>query len=88
MVQKFAERGLGLWDTEMSRILAEIEGSLERLEGERALLASLRPALLVRAVVEPTKLILYSFFIFFPFISISWRLIILQYCSGFCHTLT
>ena len=65
MVQKFAERGLGLWDTEMSRILAEIEGSLERLEGERALLASLRPALLVRAVVEPTKLILYSFFIFF-----------------------
>ena len=25
---------------------------------------------------------------FFPFIFISWRLIILQYCSGFCHTLT
>ena len=24
---------------------------------------------------------------FFPFIYISWRLIILQYCSGFCHTL-
>ena len=28
----------------------------------------------------------YSFF--FPFIFISWRLITLQYCSGFCHTLT
>ena len=25
---------------------------------------------------------------FFSFIFISWRLIILQYCSGFCHTLT
>ena len=25
---------------------------------------------------------------FFPFIVISWRLITLQYCSGFCHTLT
>ena len=28
------------------------------------------------------------FFIFFSFIFISWRLITLQYCSGFCHTLT
>ena len=29
-----------------------------------------------------------SFFIFFsPFIFISWRLITLQYCSGFCHIL-
>ena len=26
--------------------------------------------------------------IFFPFIFISWGLITLQYCSGFCHTLT
>ena len=25
---------------------------------------------------------------FFPIIFISWRLITLQYCSGFCHTLT
>ena len=25
---------------------------------------------------------------FFPFIFISWRLITLKYCSGFCHTLT
>ena len=24
---------------------------------------------------------------FFPFIFISWRLITLQYCSGFCHTM-
>ena len=29
----------------------------------------------------------FSFF-FFSFIFISWRLITLQYCSGFCHTLT
>ena len=28
------------------------------------------------------------FFFFFPFIFISWRLTTLQYCSGFCHTLT
>ena len=28
------------------------------------------------------------FIIFFPFIFISWRLITLQYCGGFCHTLT
>ena len=27
-------------------------------------------------------------YLFFPFIFISWRLITLQYCSGFCHTLT
>ena len=26
-------------------------------------------------------------FLFFPFIFISWRLINLQYCGGFCHTL-
>ena len=25
---------------------------------------------------------------FFSFIFITWRLITLQYCSGFCHTLT
>ena len=27
-------------------------------------------------------------FFFFSFIFINWRLITLQYCSGFCHTLT
>ena len=30
----------------------------------------------------------HSSFFFPPFIFISWRLVILQYCSGFCHTLT
>ena len=30
----------------------------------------------------------FNYFIFFPIIFISWRLITLQYCSGFCHTLT
>ena len=29
-----------------------------------------------------------TIFFFFSFISVSWRLISLQYCSGFCHTLT
>ena len=29
-----------------------------------------------------------SYFYFFPFIFISWRLITLQHCSDFCHTLT
>ena len=28
------------------------------------------------------------FYFIFPFIFISWRLITLHYCSGFCHTLT
>ena len=31
---------------------------------------------------------LQFYFIFPPIIFISWRLITLQYCSGFCHTLT
>ena len=31
---------------------------------------------------------MWSWFFFFPFIFISWRLITLQYCSDFCHTLT
>ena len=30
----------------------------------------------------------FYFYLFFSFIFISWRLITLQYCSGFCHTLT
>ena len=29
-----------------------------------------------------------SILFFFSFIFISWRLITLQYCNGFCHTLT
>ena len=34
------------------------------------------------------SLFISFFLLFFPFIFISWRLITLQYCSGFCHTLT
>ena len=30
----------------------------------------------------------WMWIVFFSFIFISWRLITLQYCSGFCHTLT
>ena len=33
-------------------------------------------------------LFLFYLFIFYLFFKISWRLITLQYCSGFCHTLT
>ena len=38
----------------------------------------------------PKYLIWQLFFLclFFSFIFISWRLITLQYCSGFCHTLS
>ena len=32
--------------------------------------------------------VVINIFYFFSFIFISWRLTILQYCSGFCHTLT
>ena len=35
-----------------------------------------------------TNTILGSLIFFFSFIFISWRLITLQYCSGFCHTST
>ena len=34
-----------------------------------------------------TTILWHSAF-FFPFNFISWRLVTLQYCSGFCHTLT
>ena len=39
---------------------------------------------------ETFRLFIYFYFIYFIylFIFISWRLITLQYCSGFCHTLT
>ena len=41
------------------------------------------------AVNDTISFFFFSFFFFFfPFICISWRLITLQYCSGFCHTLT
>ena len=34
------------------------------------------------------NVVTYATYFFFPFIFISLRLINLQYCSGFCHTLT
>ena len=36
----------------------------------------------------PVCPVVVLFFFYFSFIFISWRLITLQYCSGFCHTLT
>ena len=47
------------------------------------------PHLFIHSSIQWTIRLLPSFyFIFFSFIFISWRLITLQYCSGFCHTLT
>ena len=43
-------------------------------------------SLLLNANADRSMAFLFTFF--FPFIFISWRLIILEYCSGFCHTLT
>ena len=39
-------------------------------------------------VISILSTLIFIFIYFFPFIFISWRLITLQYCSGFCHTLT
>ena len=38
--------------------------------------------------IDAFELLSWRLFFFFSFIFISWRLITLQYCSGFCHTLT
>ena len=39
--------------------------------------------------ILPLSFLFLSFLFFlFPFISTSWRLITLQYCSGSCHTAT
>ena len=40
------------------------------------------------ASISSLTLPFFNFIYFFPFIFISWRLITLQYWSGFCHTLT
>ena len=37
---------------------------------------------------ELPHILYYYYYYYFPFVFISWRLITLQYCSGFCHTLT
>ena len=54
--------------------------------------ASRKPIYNVAEWVRQNCIFFFSFFFqvffFFPFIFISWRLITLQYCSGFCHTLT
>ena len=43
--------------------------------------------MVIHAWLEFFVVVLFLF-LFFPFIFISWRLITLQYGSGFCHTLT
>ena len=71
----------------------------EGLPWESTYLLPLNPPLnkdsLLNLILQPLLLLLLLFsdhfillFLFFPFIFISWSLITLQYCSGFCHTLT
>ena len=46
---------------------------------------------LLLIILSPTPIFCCFFlfiFLFFSFMFISWKLIALQYCSGFCHTLT
>ena len=53
-------------------------------------------AVIVTIILVSTDTVIMVFFniihtfysLFFPIIFISWRLITLQYCSGFCHSLT
>ena len=41
------------------------------------------------SVITPVHIFAKAYIsLFFPYIFISWSLITLQYCSGFCHTLT
>ena len=44
--------------------------------------------LVVQLLMHDYKMVYFIFTLFFTFIFISWRLITLQYCSGFCRTLT
>ena len=44
---------------------------------------SLSELLFIQATLEIHDFLFFYFFIFFSFIFISWRLITLQYCSGF-----
>ena len=39
-------------------------------------------------VTQPGSYVLCILFFFFKFIDFNWWLITLEYCSGFCHTLT
>ena len=43
----------------------------------------------IHKLYSPGRLVINipNVYLFFPFIFISWRLITLQYCSGFCQTL-
>ena len=64
-------------------VLFPAPGSLQKLFSfpEKLSLAEL-------FVFFKTQFFLFYFIFIFSFIFISWRLITLQYCSGFCHTLT
>ena len=41
----------------------------------------------IKVVLLSTIAFIFYLFLFFYFFFISWRLITIQYCSGFCHTL-
>ena len=46
------------------------------------------PGSILEDLLEKGMATYSSSIFFFPFIFISWRLMTLHYCSGFCHALT
>ena len=58
------------------------------LGGRRSRLTGAGAGKVTRALTRKAVIFFLIYFILFYFIFISWRLITLQYCSGFCHTFT
>ena len=67
---------LALWSFQMSQLFTS---------GGQSIRVSTSTSVLSMNTQDWSPLL---FFFFFSFIFISWKLITLQYCSGFCHTLT
>ena len=68
--------------------LLAVQGTLKNLLQHHSSKASILPLGLSLVLCTMYYVQSTEFFFFFPFIFIGWRLITLQYCSGFCHTLT
>ena len=74
--------------TSIVSILANCDSSREKTFTVRRQQNNTHEALKQRILYRDTQFIHIQLKNFFSFIFISWRLITLQYCSGFCHTLT
>ena len=68
-------------------IIEFLEDEEPYFQGTENLICFMRLPLKATKISENSHLDFFFFF-FFSFIFISWKLITLQYCSGFCHTLT